>query len=134
MEPANPTGHDRFPVEIANLQPGCGFVAAVVEHDRCPDTQSAIAVNSRHIGTGHAIVFELFVKRLNPHGTNTFGNQVANGIVDHGRGDTGFHAKTVCQVGGHIEFAPTDMNLTFMCLAEGDNSRIQPMDQSPQRE
>ena len=76
-------------------------------------------------------MFEMFVESLNSHRLYAFGNQIADGIVDHGRGDSSLQAKAVSQVGCAVEFAAADMDQAFRRLAERHDSGIQAMNQRP---
>ena len=50
-------------------------------------------------GPGDAVVLEALVERRDAHGPHALGDQVADGVVDHGRGDAGLQAEAVRQVG-----------------------------------
>ena len=95
VHPAHATCKDRLPVEIPRLQLRRGLVRPVVEDHRRAQTVPPVAVHRRHIGTGDAVVLEVLVERLHSHGADTLGNQVADGIVRHGRDDCRPQTKTV---------------------------------------
>jgi len=74
-------------------------------------------------------VLELLVKRLHAHGADALGNQIADGIIHHRRGDAGVQAETVGEIGGAIEFAAADVDVAVRRLAKRDDARIKPVDQ-----
>ena len=80
-------------------------------------------------GPVHAVVGEPLVERLHPHRPHPLGDQFADRVVDHRRGDAGLQAEAVRQVGRDVELAAADVDLARGRLAERDDSRIQPMDQ-----
>ena len=61
---------------------------------------AAVAIDGGHVGTGDAVVLEVLVERLHAHGAHALGDQVADGIVDHGAGDAGLQAEAVGEIGG----------------------------------
>ena len=64
VEPAHAAGEDALPVEVAGLELGAGFVAAVVEHDRGAHALAAVAIDGRHVGAVDAVVLEVLVEGL----------------------------------------------------------------------
>ena len=129
MEPADATGENGLPIKVARLEQGAGFVAAVVEHHGRAHALAAVAIDSGHVGAVNAIMLEVLVEGLDPHGPHAFGDQVADGIIHHRRGDAGLQAEAVRQVGRHVKLAAADMDLALGGLAEGDDARIKAMDQ-----
>ena len=79
---------------------------------------AAVAVDGGDVRAGDAVVGEALVKRLDAHGPDALGDQVADGVIDHGRGDAGLHAEAVGQVGGDVELAAADVDLALVRLAE----------------
>jgi hypothetical protein len=79
-------------------------------------------------------VLEALVEGLDAHGLHSLGNQLADRIIDHRGGDTGGQAEAVRQVRGAVEFAAADMDLALGGLAEGDDARVETMDQRAQGE
>ena len=84
-------------------------------------------------GPCHAVVLEALVEGRDAHRPHALGDQVADGVVHHRRGDAGLQAEAVGQVGGHVELAAADVDLALGGLAEGDDARVQAMDQRAQR-
>ena len=76
-----------------------------------------------------AVVLEVLVEGLHAHRPHALGDQVADGVIHHGGGDAGLQAEAVGQVGGDVEFAAADVDLALGGLAEGDDARVEPMDQ-----
>jgi hypothetical protein len=75
------------------------------------------------------IVFELLVKWLNAHCAHAFGNEVADGIINHGAGDTGFQAETIGEIRRHVKLAAADVDVAMRRFAERDDARVQSMDE-----
>ena len=90
---------------------------------------AAITVDGRHVWAVDAVVREVFVERLDPHGPDPLGDQVANRIIHHCGGDTGFQSEAIGQIGGDIELSATDVNVTVGRLPERDDSGIKAMHQ-----
>jgi hypothetical protein len=132
MEPAHPTREERVPVEIPRGEARGGFVAAVVENHGRSDTEAPIAEDRCHVGAGDAVVDEALVDGANTSGPDAFGDEVADGVVHHGRDDCGVHAEAVRQVGGHVELAAADVDAALGRFAEGDDARIEPVHQRAQ--
>ncbi len=130
MEPAHAVGKDGLPVEVARLELGAGFVAAVVEDNGRAHALAAVAINGGHVWAVDAVVFEVLIERLDAHRPDAFGNQLADGIIHHRRGDAGLHAEAVGEFGGDVELPAADVDLALSRLAERDDARIKPMDQS----
>ena len=129
VEPADAAGKDGLPVEIARLEQGAGLVAAVVEDHGRAHALAAVAIDGGHVGAVHAVVLEVLVEGLDAHGPHPLGDQVADGIIHHGRGDAGLQAEAVGQVGGDVELAAADVDLALGGLAEGDDARVEAMHQ-----
>ena len=134
VEPAHAAGEDRLPVEIARLELRGGFIRAVVEHHRGAHALAAVAVDGGHVGTVDAVVLESLVKWLDAHGPHALGDQVADRVIHHGRGDAGLQAEAIRQIGGAVELAAADVDLALGRLAEGNDARIEAMDQRAQGE
>ncbi len=129
MEPADAAGEDGLPVEVARLEQGAGFVAAVVEDDGGAHALAAVAIDGGHVGAVDAVVLEALVEGFDAHGPHALGDQVADGVIHHGGGDAGLQAEAVGEVGGDVEFAAADVDLAFRGLAEGDDAGVETMDQ-----
>ena len=132
VEPANARAENFVPVEIARLELGGGFMAAVVEDHRRPHALAAILIYRGHVGAAHAVVRKALIERLHAHGAHAFGNEVANGIIHHGAGQTGVQPEAVREIGGHVEFAAADMNVAVGGFAKRRDARIQPVHQRAQ--
>ncbi len=78
-------------------------------------------------------MFEALVERLDSHRFHALGDQIADRIVHHRSHDAGAHAEAVRQIRGHVELTAADMNLAFGSLAKRDDPRVQPVDQSAER-
>ena len=74
-------------------------------------------------------MLEVLVEGLHAHRPHALGDQVADGIIHHRRGDAGLQAEAIGQVGGDVEFAAADVDLALGRLAEGDDARVEPVDQ-----
>ena len=109
-----------------------GFVAAVIKDHGRAHALAAVAIDGGHVGAVDAVMFEVFVERLDAHGAHPLGDQVADGIIHHGADDARLHAEAVRQVGGAIELAAADVDLALGGLAEGDDSRVQTMHKGAQ--
>ena len=77
-------------------------------------------------------MLEMLVERCDTHGPHALGDQVADGVIHHGRGDAGLQAEAVGEVGGDVELAAADVDLALGRLAEGDDAGIETMDQGAQ--
>jgi hypothetical protein len=62
-----------------------------------------------------------------------FGNQVADRIIHHRRGDAGVQAETIGQIGRDIELAAADVDVAMRRFAERDDAGIEPMDEGAER-
>ena len=89
-----------FQLKSPGLSCAGGFVAAVVEHHRRAHALAAVAVNRGHVRAVHAVVLELLVERLHAHRPHALGDQVADGIIHHGRGDAGVEPEAIGEIGG----------------------------------
>ena len=107
-------------------------LAAIIENHGSAHAQAAIAVHGGHVGTVHAIVLEMLVERLHAHGAHPLGNQIADGIIHHRRGDARLQAEAIRQVGSTVELTTADVDLAFGGLAKGNNSRVKPVNKSAQ--
>ena len=76
----------------------------------------------------------MFVKRLDAHRPDPFGNQIANRIIRHRRGDAGFKPEAIGKIGRNIKFAARDVNIAMSGLAKRDDARVKPMNQSAERQ
>ncbi len=134
VEPAHAPSENGLPIEIAGLQHRARFICAIVKYHRRPNAEPAVAVDRRHVRTSDAVVFETLVERLNAHGADVLGNQVADGIVHHRARDAGGDAEAVRKIGGDVKFASAHMNFAFRGFAERDYARIQAIHQCAQRQ
>src|SRR5215831_21353212 len=134
MKPAHPLAKDRRPVKVTRLELRCGFVRAIVKDNWWPDSITAVAVDGREVGPGDSVVLKPLVKRADPHGLDPRGDQLADGIIHHRRHHAGVEPKAVRQIGSHIVFSATDVNLALLGLAKGDNSGIQAVYDGAQRD
>src|SRR5262245_15756414 len=134
MEPAAAAAHDRFPVEVAGLELGSGFVGAIIKDDGSADAMTLVAIDRRHVWSGDAVVLEALVKRPDAHGTDALGNQIADRIIDHRGCDARFLPKAIGEVRGDIELAAADVNLTLSGLAERNNARVEAIDEGSEGE
>ena len=121
------------PVEVARLELRRRLVGAVVEDDRAAHAVAAVAVDGGHVRPGDAVVREPLVERPHAHRADALGDQVADRVVDHGRGDAGAQAEAVGEVGGDVELAAADVDLARVCLAERDDPGIETVDQGAER-
>ena len=111
VKPPHAARRDRLPVEIARLELRRRFIAAVVKHDRRPHAVALVAIDRGHVRPGHAVVLELLVERPHTHRPHPLGNQIADRIIDHRRGDARLQPKAVGQVRRDVELAAADMDL-----------------------
>src|SRR5205823_1478354 len=94
----------------AGLELGPGLVGAIVEHNRRPHAETAVAVDRGNVRTGDTVVGEMFVERLDAHRPHPLCHEVADRIVDHCSGNAGLQVETVGEVGGDVELAATDVD------------------------
>ena len=134
MEPADAAGEDFLPVEVAGLEKACGFVAAVVEHDGSANAVSLVAVDGGHVGSANAVVAEAFVEGFDAHRADAFVDEFADGVVDHGGGDAGFELEAVGEIGGAVEFTAADVDGALAGFAEGDDARVEAVDEGTEGE
>ena len=128
VKPADTTGGDRGPVEVTRSQQCRRLVGTVVEDDRGPDTGPLVTVNGGHVRAADTVVLEHLVERANPHGPDTFVDQVSHRRVDHrGRNPRG-EPETVREIGRAVEFATADMDLQTAGLAKGNRTGVEAMD------
>ena len=95
---------------------------------------AAIAVDRGDVRAAHAVVLEPFVKRRDAGFAHAALHQLADAVLDHGRGDAGAQAEAIGQVGGDVVFAAGDVDVERAGLAKGDHARIEPVDQRPEGE
>ncbi len=76
----------------------------------------------------------MLVERFHAHRADAFGDQVADGIIHHGGRHPGVQAEAVGQVGGAVELPAADVDLALGRLAEGDDPRVEAMDQRAERD
>jgi hypothetical protein len=81
-----------------------------------------------------SFVLEPFVKRRDAGFAHARLHQLADAVVDHGGGDARAQPEAIRQVRGHVVFAAGDVDLKRAGLAEGDQPRVEPVDQRPQAE
>src|SRR6185437_15426064 len=122
-----------LPVEIAGLELRGGLVSAVVEDDGCAHTKALIAVDGRHIRTADAVVLEVLVEGLDPHGLDALMDEIPDGIVHHRGGDAGVQLEAVCEISGHVEFTTANMDRKTGRLPKRDNARVQAIDNRAER-
>src|SRR5450759_3001957 len=132
MEPANAAAEDCAPIEVAGLELRRGLIATVIEDDGRTNAMAAIAVHGGDVGAGDAVVLEMPVERLDTNGTNTLGDQISNGIGDHGRRDAGVQAEAVREIGRDVELTTADMDVAMVRFAEGNDAGVETVDQGPQ--
>ena len=133
VKPAHALFENFLPLKITRLQLRRRFVATIVKHHRRAHALPAVAVNGGHVGPVHAVVFEMFVKRLHAHGAHAFRDQIANRIFHHRGRNAGVEAKTIGEICGDVKFTAADVDIAVGRFAEGNNARIQPMHQRAQR-
>ena len=129
MEPAHAAGKNFLPIEIAGFEKSASLIRPVVKYDRRADALAAITVYRRHIRSVDAIMLEVFIERLHPHGFHPFRDQIADGIVHHGGRNSRFQSETIGQIGGAVELATAHMDQALRRFAERNDSGIQTMDQ-----
>src|SRR5207249_1425386 len=61
-------------------------------------------------------------------------HQLADAVLDHGRGDAGAQAEAVGEVGDHIVLAAGDVDVERAGLAEGNYAGVDPVDECPEGE
>src|SRR5206468_11313811 len=127
-------GKNLLPIEVAWFELRRRLIAAIVKHYRRANSLAAVAIDGRQVRSMNAIMFELFVEGLDAHRPNAFGDQVADGIIDHGGGNTRSQPEAIRQIGGDIKFRAADMDLAFRRFAERDDTGVQPVDQSAERQ
>ncbi len=110
VQPAHPVCQDGVPVEVTGLELGGGFIGAVVKDHRGAHAVAAVAVDGGHVGAVHAVVLEMFVEGSDSHQAHTFGDQIADGVIHHGRDHARAQAEAVGQVGGHVVLAAAGMH------------------------
>src|SRR5262249_34832576 len=113
VEPTHAPGKNLLPLEIARFELRRRLVATVVKHHRSGDAMSTVTINSCHVRAADAVVLESLVERLDAHGSDAFGDQLTERIIDQCRGDAGAKSETISEVGSHVEFATADVNLAF---------------------
>ena len=129
VEPADAGCKDRVPVEIAGLEHGAGFVGPVVKHEGGPDALAAVAVNCGQVRPPDAVVVEPLVERCYTGLAHPRLHELADAVADHGGRDARAQAKAIRQPRGHVVFAARDVNLERACLAEGNDARVEAVDQ-----
>ena len=131
MKPAHAAAEDSRPVEVAGFEQSAGFVRTVIEDDGRAHSKAAVAVNGGDIGPADAVVLEPFVERRHTGFAHAALHELADRVVDHGRGDAGFHSETVSEAGGHVVFASGDVNLDRPRLPERNHAGVEPMHERP---
>ena len=132
VKPADARAKDGFPIEIAGFEHGPGFVGAIIENHRSAHAEAAVAIDGGHVGAVHAIVLEVLVEGLHAHGAHALGDQIADGIIHHRRGDARLQAKAIRQIGGAVELTTADVDLALGGLAKRNNSGIEPVNKGAQ--
>ena len=74
------------------------------------------------------------VERRHAHRPHLPGDQLADRVVDHRRGDGGAHAEAVGQVRGAVELAAAHVDRAGAGLAERDDAGIEAMDEGAERQ
>ncbi len=92
------------------------LIAAVIEHHGRPHPKASIAVNRRHVRTGHTIVLEVFVVCANSHCLYALRNQLAYRVIRHRARNGRPQAETIRQIRSHVKLAATHMDTAF-CVA-----------------
>ena len=134
VEPAHAALEDLVPVEVAGLELRGGLVRAIVEDDGGAYAVAAVAVDGGDVGAAHAVVLEPLVEGLDAHRADALGDEIADGVVDHRRGDAGVEAEAVGEVGGAVELAAGDVDLAARRFAEGDDAGVEAVDERAERD
>ena len=127
MKPAHPARKDLFPIEIAAFELRCRFVAPVVKNHWRADPLAAIAVHRRHVRTPYSIMLKPLIKRFDTHRPHAPCDKLSNWIFHHRGGNARFQAKAIRQIGSHIEFPTTDMDLALRRLPKRHYAWIKSM-------
>src|SRR5260221_13329498 len=98
MEPTDAVRENVLPIEVAWLEARPRFVGAVVEDHRRTNAVTAVAVDGGDVRPGDTVVGETLVERLDAHSPDALGHQVADRVIDHGRGDAELIAEAVGEV------------------------------------
>jgi hypothetical protein len=134
VEPAHAAGEDGVPIEVTGLQAGRGFVRPVIKDDGRAHSETAIAVDRRHVRARDAVVREPLVEPGDPHGAHALGDQIPDRVIDY-RGD---HARlqpeTVGEIRRAIELASADVDRAPGGLAERDHAGVEAMHQGTKRD
>src|SRR3954451_24206188 len=99
MEPADASGENCLPIEVARLELSRRFIAAVVEDHRSAYAVASVTVNRRHVGSVNTVMFKAFVKGPDTHRADSFGNKVADRIIHHSAGHTRLEAEAIGEIG-----------------------------------
>jgi hypothetical protein len=75
-------------------------------------------------------VLEVLVEGLDAHGADALMDEIADGVLDHRGDDAGLETKAVGEVGCAVELAAGDVDLAFRCLAERDDTGVEPVNES----
>ena len=89
-----------FQSKSPGLSRAAASLRAVVEDDGGAHAVAAVAVDGGHVRAADAVVLEVLVEGPDAHRADALGDQVADGVIDHGGGDAGFQAEAIGQVGG----------------------------------
>ena len=81
------------------------------------------------VWSANAVVLKHFVERLDAHRADAFVDQVADRIVNHGRGKAGLHLETVGEVCRAVEFSAAHVHVEIGRFAEWNNAWVEPMNQ-----
>ena len=123
-----------FQSKSPGLSSAAASLDAVVEDHRGAHAVAAVAIDGGHVRAGDAIVLEALVERLDAHGADALGDQVADRVIDHGGGDAGLEPEAIGQIGGDVELAAADVDVAFRGLAERDDAGVQAMHQGAERQ
>ena len=66
---------------------------------------------------------------MHAHGAHAFGDQVADGIIDHRAGDAGVEPEAIGEIGRDVELAAADVDVAMRRFAERDDAGVEAMDE-----
>src|SRR5207247_7376098 len=124
---ADATGEDLGPIEVPRLEQGAGLVGPVVENDRRTDALAAVAEDGGNVRSADAVVLKPLVERRDAGLAHPRLHQLANAVVDHGRGDAGPQSEAIGQVRGYVVLAAGNVDLHGPRLAKREHAGVEPM-------